>query len=76
MTPRGWLILVLIVIALVFVLRALYRSPASPSMRTADQRQIERETAEIQGDAWWKRALEAVAWVVACLLAAALVVPK
>lgn len=47
-------------------------------MRTASQRQIERETAEIQNGkyAWWKRALEAIGWVVACLLIAGLVVPK
>lgn len=55
----------------------LYRSPPVPPMRTADQRQIERETAEIQGDAdWWKNPILAISAVVACMFIAALVVPK
>jgi hypothetical protein len=51
MSTRSWLYLAFVVIVAVLVLRALYRSkpiPESPPMRTADQRQIERETAAIQ----------------------------
>jgi hypothetical protein len=73
-----YIALPIIVIAVVLVLRSLYRSPPVPPMRTADQRQIERETAGIRGSkrAWWKGAIEAIGWVVACLLIAGLVVPK
>ena len=76
MEPRSLVILALLIAGAVLVLYLLYRSP--PPMRTADHKQIERETAEIQGDTypWWKRALEAVGWVLACLLIAGLVVPK
>lgn len=45
LTPRGYILLALIVIGVVLVLLSLRRSPP---MRTADQRQIERETAAIQ----------------------------
>lgn len=43
------IIICLLVVAAPLVLYALYRSPAAPDpMRTADQRQIERETAKLQ----------------------------
>jgi len=45
MTPRGYILLALLAIAAVLVLLALRRSPP---MRTASQRQIERETAAIR----------------------------
>ncbi len=51
MTPRSWLYLAFVVVVAVLVLHALYHSkpiPESQPMRTADQRQIERETAAIQ----------------------------
>lgn len=50
-----------------------------PPMRTADQRQIERETAEIQrnaDEAWWKNPIYAICAVVAYMFIAALVVPE
>jgi hypothetical protein len=97
MTPRGWIILALVLIAVVLVLWGLRHSPPS-AMRTADEKQIERETAEIQrnflhtansdgsnpgydftlldGGSRWKRAGVAIGLVAACMLVAAVVVPK
>lgn len=46
-STRGWIILALIVIAVVLVLWGLRHSPPS-AMRTADQKQIDRDTAAIQ----------------------------
>jgi len=49
MTPRGYILLALLVIGVVLVLWGLRHSPPVPdSMRTADEKQIERETAAIQ----------------------------
>lgn len=47
MTPRGWIILALIVVAFILVLWGLRHSPPA-AMRTADQKQIDRDTAAIQ----------------------------
>lgn len=72
---KFYVAMVLLGIVVAAALYLLYRSP--PVMRTADHKQIEREVVGIQGGrAWWKRALEAVGWVLACLLIAGLVVPK
>jgi len=100
MNTRTYVIIALVVIfAVPAVLAFLRRSPAAPDpMRTADEKQIERETAEIQrnflhtansdgsnpgydftlldGGSRWKRAFLAIAAVFACMLVAALVVPK
>lgn len=54
LTIRQYILLAPLVIAAVAVLYALYRSKPAPPMRTASQRQIERETAAIQRRLNWR----------------------